>query len=94
VEFSTVGDLRPPAGTELGAIVAQVGDIWKSWGWQVYERDGFYEPNRFGYAADGYSLSIEATSRPDYPPTLGGVSPCLAAEAPEDRSPFPMILAG
>jgi hypothetical protein len=94
VEFSTVGDLRLPAGTELGAIVAQVGDIWKSWGWHVYERVGFYKPNRFGYAPDGYSLSIEATSRPDYPPTLGGVSPCLAAEAPEGRSPFPMILGG
>lgn len=94
VEFSTVGDLKPPAGTELGAIVAQVGDIWKSWGWHVYERDGFYKPNRFGYAPDGYGLSIEATSRPDYPPTLGGVSPCLAAEAAEDRSPFPMILGG
>jgi hypothetical protein len=91
-EFSTVGDLKPPPGTDLEAIVAKAGDIWKSWGWFVYERDGFYKPNRFGYAPDGYSLSIEATSRPDYPPTLGGVSPCFPPDLPNDRSPFPMIL--
>lgn len=92
LEFSVTGDLKPPPGTDLNAIVSQVGDTWKRWGWQVYERDGFYKPNRFGYAPDGYSLSIEATSRPEYPPTLGGVSPCFPADLPNDRSAFPTIL--
>lgn len=94
VEFNTTGDLKPPPGTDFAAMIAKVGDVWKSWGWHVFERDGFYKPNRFGYAPDGYSLSIESTSRPEYPPTLGGVSPCFPADLPDDRSPFPMILSG
>ncbi|POX97509.1 hypothetical protein C3469_23940 [Mycobacterium kansasii] len=92
LELSTVGDLKPPPGADVDAIIAKTGDIWKSWGWYVFERDGFYKPNRFGYSPDGYSLSIEATSRPGYPPTLGGVSPCFPPDVPNDRSPFPMIL--
>jgi hypothetical protein len=93
-EFNTVGDLKPPADTDFSALVAKTGDIWKSWGWHVYERDGFYKPNRFGYAPDGYALSIESTARPEYPPTLHGVSPCFPADLPDDRGPFPMILGG
>jgi hypothetical protein len=62
--------------------------------WYVTERDGFYKPNRFGYAPDGYSLKIEARYRADYPPSLAGVSPCFPADMPKDRSPFPMILSG
>lgn len=92
LEFSTTGDLKPPPGIDLTSIVSMIGETWKSWGWHVYEREGFYKPNRFGYAPDGYSLSIEATSRPGYPPTLGGVSPCFPANLPNDRSPFPTVL--
>src|ERR1700736_2010547 len=49
--------------------------IWKQWGWQVIERDGFTKPNRFGYAPDGYVLQIEARPDPKYPPSLVGSSP-------------------
>ena len=45
-------------------VIAKIGDIWKSWGWYVIERDGFEKPNRFGYAADSYSLQVQAV----YPP--------------------------
>jgi hypothetical protein len=34
-------------------LIAKIGDILKSWGWQVIERDGLTKPNRFGYAQDG-----------------------------------------
>jgi hypothetical protein len=44
--------------TDPDAVIGQTGDIWKSWGWYVMERDGFREPNRFGYARDGYSLCL------------------------------------
>jgi len=92
--LTTIGDLTLPSGTDPQAIVAKTGDIWKSWGWNVVERDGFDKPNRFGYAPDGYSLQIEARSRPGFAPSLQGVSPCFPADLPDNRSPFPTILTG
>jgi hypothetical protein len=92
MSFATIGDLTLPAGTDPSALIAKTGEVWKSWGWFVFERDGFYKPNRFGYAPDGYSLQIEARYRADYPPSLRGVSPCFPADLPDNRSPFPMIL--
>jgi hypothetical protein len=94
MEFATNGDMTLPAGVDTKAVVAKAGDIWKSWGWQVYERDGFYKPNRFGYAPDGYILQIVARYQPGYSPTLQGISPCFPADLPADRSPFPTILTG
>jgi hypothetical protein len=38
------------------AKIGKIGDIWKSWGWYVIERDGFQKPYRVGYAPDGYSF--------------------------------------
>lgn len=94
MEFATNGDLRLPPGTDPEALIARTGDIWKSWGWYVYERDGFYKPNRFGYSPDGYILQIMARYKPGYPPSLQGISPCFPPDIPDDRSPFPMILTG
>ncbi|ORV48580.1 hypothetical protein AWC05_07675 [Mycobacterium florentinum] len=94
MEFATNGDLTLPAGVDANTIVAKAGDIWKSWGWQVYERDGFYKPNRFGYAPDGYILQIIARYQPGYAPTLQAISPCFPADLPAERSPFPTILTG
>ncbi len=94
VDFSTIGELKLPAGTQLEAIVAKIGDIWKSWGWYVFERDGFRKPNRVGLAPDGYRLHIEAQQPASYPPTFTGVSPCFAGDLPDNRSPFPMVLTG
>ncbi|MBS4727645.1 hypothetical protein MSM1_04550 [Mycobacterium sp. SM1] len=92
VTFSTIGALKLPAGVDPDAIIAKVGDIWKSWGWYVIEREGFYKPNRFGYGPDGYRLQIMAPASPGYPPTFEGISPCFPGDLPDDRSAFPMVL--
>jgi hypothetical protein len=57
-EFSATGDLTLPPGVDAGKLIAQVGDIWKSWGWWVFERDGMYKPNRSGFSPDGYELHV------------------------------------
>ncbi len=70
-------DMKLPPSTDFNAIIAKTGDLWKQWGWQVIERDGFTKPNRFGYAPDGYTLQIEARPDPKYPPSIIGASPCF-----------------
>ncbi|WP_231744540.1 hypothetical protein [Mycobacterium sp. GA-1199] len=90
--FHTSGDLKLPPETNLDASVQQVGDIWRSWGWYVYERDGFRKPNQFGYAPDGYRLQIVIAGREGFPPTLSGSSPCFPADVARDDIPFPLTL--
>lgn len=67
--------------TGVRALVAttinQTGEVWKTWGWQVIERDGFSKPNRFGYAPDGYVLQIESRPDPTQAPSLIATSPCF-----------------
>ncbi|ORV44779.1 hypothetical protein AWC02_14775 [Mycolicibacter engbaekii] len=92
--LDTWGDLNFPRGNDTASIVAQTGEIWKSWGWYVIEREGFYKPNRFGYAPDGYKLQIMARYRPDQAPGLSGVSPCFPGDVPKERTPFPQVLGG
>lgn len=74
-------DMTFPPGTDFNAVINETGEIWKSWGWQVLERDGFDKPNRFGYAPDGYVLQISARPDPTQPPSLIASSPCF----PESR---------
>ena len=90
--LTTIGELKLPSGTDPAAVIAKTGDIWKSWGWYVMERDGFRKPNQFGYAPDGYTLQIVVASRPGYGPTVSATSPCFPGDLPEDRTPFPTIL--
>jgi hypothetical protein len=70
MELATNGDMTLPPGTDSEALIAKTGDIWKSWGWYVYERDDFYKPNRFGYSPDGYILQIMARYEPGHPPAF------------------------
>jgi hypothetical protein len=91
-EFSDMRDAVFPPGTDLDAMIAKTGDIWKGWGWYVLERDGFRKPNRFGYAPDGYSLQIVAANPAGYPPTITGVSPCFPGELARDDLPVPVVL--
>lgn len=91
-ELTTWGDLNLQPGVDTASLVAQAGEAWKSWGWYVIERDGFYKPNRFAYAPDGYRLQIKARHRPDQPPGLSGISPCFPGDVPEERTPFPKVL--
>jgi hypothetical protein len=90
--FTTIGDLQLPAGTTPDVVISTAGEAWKSWGWYVIERDGFYKPNRFGYGPDGYRLQMHAAAQPGYSPSLQADSPCFPADLPNDRRPFPMIL--
>jgi hypothetical protein len=92
VSFATIGELNLPAGVDPVSIVAQLGDIWKSWGWYVIERDGFRKPNRFGYSPNGYILQILAKDPVTDPPTLKADSPCFSGDLRDDRSPFPTVL--
>jgi hypothetical protein len=92
--FHTTGDLKLPPGTDLDAVVRKSGDIWRSWGWYVYERDGFRQPNEFGYGPDGYRLQIVTAGRPGYPPTLSASSPCFPGNIASSDIEFPTVLAG
>lgn len=91
--FTTIGDLKLPDGTSADTAIKRAGETWKSWGWYVTERDGFYKPNQFGYGPDGYRLQIMAAAKPGYPPSLESISPCFPADLPDNRSPFPPILS-
>jgi hypothetical protein len=79
---------------QIVAMVKKTGDIWRSWGWYVFERDGFRQPNEFGYGPDGYRMQIVTAGRPDYPPTLSASSPCFAGGIVRDDIPFPTVLQG
>jgi hypothetical protein len=90
--FSSVGDLKPPEGTDPAHLVGQIGDIWKSWGWWVFERDGTYKPNRSGYSPDGYELQVAVPAVPG-PPSIIGNSPCFPRELVREDLPFPTKIA-
>jgi hypothetical protein len=92
--LTTIGDLRLPAGVTSDAVITAAGQAWKSWGWYVLERDGFYKPNRFGYSTDGYSLYIMAAPQAGFTPSVHAVSLCFPPELRDQRGPFPMVLTG
>lgn len=87
--FTTKGDLVVPEGVDTDTLIPKVGDIWRSWGWYVFERDGFRKPNQFGYGPDGYRLQIVAANPAGYPPTLSAVSPCFPGDIARDDVAFP-----
>ncbi len=88
--FTDVRQVMLPAGTDGVAVIAEVGDVWRSWGWHVFERDDFPRPNQFGYGPDGYRLQIESSS--GQPPTISGISPCFPGDLATDDIATPMIL--
>lgn len=85
-------DMNLPPGTDFNTVITQTGDIWKQWGWQVMERDGFSKPNRFGYAPDGYVLQIESRPDPKFAPSLVGSSPCFPGNLRSDDARRPAII--
>jgi hypothetical protein len=92
--FTDVRQVVLPAGVDGVAVIADVGDIWRSWGWHVFERDDFPRPNQFGYGPDGYRLQIESSSPPGQPPTISGISPCFPGDLASDDITIPVILGG
>ncbi len=91
--FSTIGELQSPPGVDNNATVQKVGDIWRSWGWNVMERDEFRKPNQFGYGPDGYRLQIVSASPTSFPPTVNAISPCYPGTIASNDISFPMQIA-
>lgn len=92
VNYAYWGDLNLPPGTDVNAMYGQVESIWKGWGWQVLERQGFEKPNRFGYAPDGYVVQIKAAYPPGSPPTIIGTSPCFPGNLRKEGAPIPTAI--
>lgn len=91
--FTTIGELRSPQGTDNNAAVRKVGEIWRSWGWDVIERDEFRKPNQFGSGPDGYRLQIVSASPTSFPPTVDAFSPCYPGTLVRTDIGFPMQIA-
>lgn len=81
-----------PAGVPPADLITKTGDLWRSWGLSVMERNGFEKPNQFGYPPDGYSLLIQAAYPPQYPPSLAVISPCFPGNLRKDGIPIPDII--
>jgi len=90
-DFAATGDLTLPPRVDTGKLIAEVGDIWTSWGWWVFERDGMYKPNRSGFSTDGYELHIGVPGPPG-PPNITGTSPCFPHDIARDDRPFPTTI--
>ena len=91
--FNAAGDLKVPAGTDYASVAGAFGDVWRGWGWYVYEGDGFRKPNQFGVSPDGYRLRIVAAAVAGYPPGFEGSSPCFPGNLARDDIPFPTVVA-
>jgi hypothetical protein len=95
-EFYAMTEVKPAATTgrepDSGSLISAAGDIWRSWGWWVFERDDFNKPNRFGYAPDGYKLQIESANPATYPPTITGTSPCFPHDIASHDIQFPTTI--
>ncbi|WP_074377066.1 hypothetical protein [Mycobacteroides abscessus] len=92
VEFSDLRDVIVPAGTESARIVAEIDEVWRRWGWQVLEREGFPKPNRFGYAPDGYVLQIKVRNDPIHSVSMIGTSPCFPGNLRRDDISQPGVI--
>jgi hypothetical protein len=93
MRFHTIGELKTPAAADAQNVVRTVGEVWRSWGWYVYERDGFRQPNEFGYGPDGYRLQIVTAAEAGYPPSVQASSPCFSREIASDDLPVPEVIS-
>lgn len=92
MRFHTIGELKVPGHPDEARVISAVGDLWRGWGWQVSERDGFRTPNRFGYSPEGYRIQIVMAALPGYPPTVQASSPCFPHRIANDGIPIPDVL--
>lgn len=92
VRFNAVGDLTVPPNTNYASVAGAFGDVWRSWGWYVYQGDDFRKPNQFGVSPDGYRLRIVAAAVAGFPPGFEGSSPCFPGTLARDDVPFPVVV--
>jgi hypothetical protein len=90
--FNTAGDLKVPPGVDYAKVAGAFGDVWRKWGWFVYEDDGFRKPNQFGVSPDGYRLRVVASAVAGYPPGFEGSSPCFPGQLARDDVAFPTVV--
>ncbi|ADG99009.1 conserved hypothetical protein [Segniliparus rotundus DSM 44985] len=87
-------DMQVAEKTDFADLVRKTGDVWRSWGWRVEERENSEKPNRVGTSPDGYILSIEI--RPSrfagYPPSFTGDTPCFSPRFRHDDVPVPTTI--
>ena len=88
-EYVVATHVIAPAGVKPTDLIAKTGDLWRTWGAKVMQREGFEKPNQFGYPSDGYRVQIEAAYPANYPPLLTVVSPCFAGDLRQDGIPAP-----
>ncbi|WP_237160479.1 hypothetical protein [Mycolicibacter engbaekii] len=81
-----------PLGASPDELVAATGEVWRSWGLTVTERDDFRKPNRFGHTPESYLLQVKGSGRPGYPPTLIVSSPCFPGDLVRDDTPAPSVI--
>jgi len=91
-EYSARTHVIGPAGITPADLITRTGDLWRSWGIPVMERNGFEKPNRFAFPTDGYGLQIEAAYPANYSPTLTVISPCFSGDLRKDDLLFPKVI--
>lgn len=91
-EYEYWTHVNGPSGVSSDELVAATGEVWRSWGLTVVERDDFRKPNRFGYTQEAYLLQVKGPSTPGYPPTLIVSSPCFPGDLVRDDIPTPNVI--
>ncbi|WP_445169309.1 hypothetical protein ACTXG7_08310 [Mycolicibacterium sp. Dal123E01] len=90
--FNVAFDLKVPPNTDNAELIQAFGDVWRGWGWSVYERDGFRKPNLFGFGPDGYQLRLVSAARQGLPPGLEGSTPCFPGHLARNDTAFPTVV--
>lgn len=92
VQYRSSRDMKVPAGTPIDGLVEKLGEIWKSFGWSVDQRDGFPEPNRFATTSDGYRIHAIVGRPAGYPPVLVAGSFCYDGHLVEKGIEIPAVV--
>lgn len=62
--FTDVRQVLLPSGTDTVGVISEVGSIWRSWGWHVFERDGFPARTSSATAPMGTGCRSNLLTRP------------------------------
>lgn len=88
-EYIAATHVVAPAGVKPADLISKTGDLWRSWGLQVMQREGFEKPNQFGFhptaTASRSKRPIQPITRP-CSPSYPLVSP-VTSETTTSRHP-------